>query len=394
MVQARLAWANMDGTIRQTPAVNETVNLQGLPEFQALPEPVRNKLFEGFNKDPQLDGQVSQLVHQPLYGTLSTEQKTKLLNVFAGANSEGRQELVTLMTRQLNGGTPALLSRDNSSNQATLLDNFDKLATEQLDPAVAGRRPEILSDVIEETSEPTWYLDQGSVGTCAPTSLQTHLIVNAPAEYARLLGGLLGKDRKATMADGSDMTPAMLDLASPATVTPSGGSTVPDKRSLTERVFQSALAQHTYLHTSDWANYPVNASGDIGGFRGPQTATALSALYGRPYKSISGSAKDLESALNKGGPVPAGISWGTGGHAVVVDKIVTKPDGTKMVYFRNPWGSSDAKSSPYRDGQQLGTVNNSTNAGPLRVVVDHQSGLEAMTLSAFAALMNHMEVPD
>jgi hypothetical protein len=372
--------------------VNETVNLQGLPEFQALPEPVRNKLFQAFNNDPQLDGQASQLVHQPLYGTLSTEQKTKLLNVFAGANSEGRQELVTLMSRQLNGGTPAFLSQDNSSSHATLLDNLDKLATEQLDPAVAGRRSEILSDVIEETSEPTWYLDQGAVGTCAPTSLQTHLVVNAPAEYARLVGGLLGKDRKVTMADGSEMTPAILDLASPATVTPSGGSSRPDKRSLTERVFQSALAQHTYLHTSDWANYPVNASGDIGGFRGAQTASALSALYGRPYKSINGSADELESALKKGGPVPVGIKWDTGGHALLVDKIVTKPDGTRMIYFRNPWGSSDAKSSPYRDGQLLGTL--AGTSGPLRLVVDHQSGLESMSLSAFAALMNHMEVPD
>ena len=382
--------ANMDGTDRMCPGVNVCVNFQGSPEFQALPEAVRNKLLQQAAKDPSVEMRLNQLYDQPLYKGMTTQQRTELLNVFAGANDQGRQELVTLMGRKLPSGQSALLSPDLSTG-ASLLDNLNKLANQPLSPAVAGRRSEILSQAISDTAEPTWFLDQGQVGTCAPTTLQTSLLINSPSEYVKLLGGLFGPDRQAKLANGDTMYPALNDLATPPTVAPGGGASVPDSRSITERVFQSALAQYSYIKGGKAAPI-VNASGDIPGLSPKQVAVAQSGLYGRNYISADnqtlmgapGLYAQVQGELNKGhGPVPVSLNWGNGGHEVLVDKIERDANGNVKVYIRNPWGSKDAQGQGYKDGQVLGTAANNSNAGPLRTVADSQSGLEVMSGADF-----------
>jgi len=382
--------ANMDGTDRQCPAVNVCVNFQGSPEFEALPEAVRNKLLQQAAKDPSVEMRLNQLYDQPLYKGMTTQQRTELLNVFAGANDQGRQELVTLMGRKLPSGQSALLSPDLSTG-ASLLDNLNKLADQPLSPAAAGRRSEILSQAISDTAEPTWFLDQGQVGTCAPTTLQTSLIINSPSEYVKLLGGLLGPNRQAALANGDTMIPALNDLATPPTVAPGGGASVPDTRSITERVFQSALAQYSYIKGGKPMPI-VNASGDIPGLKPKEVAIAQSGLYGRNYRTADdntfmgtpGLYAQVQSELNKGhGPVPVSLHWGNGGHEVLVDKIEQDAKGNVKVYIRNPWGSKDARGQGYKDGQVLGSAANNSNAGPLRTVADSQSGLEVMSGADF-----------
>ena len=335
-----------------------------------------------------MEDRLNQLYESPQYKNLSTQQRTELLNVFAGANDEGRQELVTLMGRHLPSGDSALLSKD--SHGTTLLDNLNQLANQPLAPGLAGRRSEILSQVIEDSAEPTWYLDQGQVGTCAPTSLQTGLLLNNPSEYAHIISGLMGPDRKATLANGDTMIPGMNDLATPPTVAPNGGASVPDSRSVTERVFQSALAQYSYIHSG--RNPPfVNASADIPGLQPNEVASAQSALYGRNYTvsdsntplGANGVYIQILSELSKGhGPVPTSLKWGNGGHRVLVDHVEANKDGTFKVYIRNPWGSSMAQGKAYKDGATFGSAANGAG-GPARTVADSQSGLEVMTGTDF-----------
>jgi hypothetical protein len=403
-VKAQLAKTNMDGTDRTTPGVNKSVDFEHSPEFQALPQPVRDHLLKEIANDPSIEFRLNQVIQRPLYDKLSTDQRTKLLNVFAGADEKGRQELVTLMTRKLDSGVPALLSSDNST-YASLLDNLDKLATQPLAPGLGGRRSEILGQVIADTAQPTWYMNQGDVGTCAPTSFQTHLLVDAPSEYVRLLGGLLGPDRKATFANGDTMAAARNDLATPPTVTVSrqatvntpGGTiplpynqpvTIPDRRSLTERIFQSSLAQYAYKESGRQSS--VDANGDIPGLTLDESASAMSALYNRDYDTVGGGMLGMPAFLNiqdqlknGHGPVPVSLSWGGGHHQLLVDHIQQDAKGNLKIYVRNPWGSSDAQSQPYRDGQQLGSAANNNNSGPLRTVADHQSGLEVMDFNDF-----------
>ncbi|HVP52955.1 MAG TPA: LysM domain-containing protein [Terriglobales bacterium] len=383
--------ANMDGTPRQSPATYRSVNYSNTPEFKALPQEVQERLLQATAKDPAAEQHLQEVVQNPLYSQLSTKQRTELLNVFAGANDEGRQELVQLMGRHLPTGQPALLSTDNSPNHATLLDNLNNLANEPLHSSVSNRRSEILSQVIDDAAEPTWYMDQGPAGTCACTSHQTGLLINSPAEYARLLGGLFGPDRKATLANGDDMFAAKNDVVSHPVVTPlGGGKPRPDTRSLTERVFQSAIAQYAYMN-SGHVPAQVDANKDIPGLTLQESAAALSGLYGKKYQVLNDPSNTaatmdaVEKELAAGrAPVPVSLQWGNGSyHMVLVDHISTDTRPMK-VYIRNPWGSAAAEGKDYTDGKQIGTAANNTAYGPRRTVADHQSGLEVMTYNDFS----------
>ena len=383
--------ANMDGTPRQSPAVNQSINVSNLPEFKALPPEVQKHLLEQTAKDPAAETYLQEVLQQPQYSQLNAKQRTELLNVFAGTNDEGRQELVQLMGRQLPSGQSALLSTDNSPGHATLLDNLNNLANQPMNASVANRRSEILSQVIGDAAEPTWYMDQGPAGTCAPTTHQTALLVNAPAEYARLIGGLVGPDRKATLANGDEMSAAKNDVVAHPVVKPlGGGKPQPDTRSITERVFQSALAQYAYMY-SGRQPAAVDANADIPGLTLDESAIALSGLYGKQYQVINDSSNlsatqdaiEKELAAHRG-PVPVSLQWGNGSyHLVLVDHISTDTRPMK-VYIRNPWGSAAAEGQDYKDGQKIGTAANNTNNGPPRTVADKQSGLEVMTYNDFA----------
>lgn len=74
--------ANMDGTDRTCPGVNVCVNFQGSPEFQALPKDVQAKLLQDIQKDPGLENRLNQVMDQPAYKGMNTQQRTELLNVW------------------------------------------------------------------------------------------------------------------------------------------------------------------------------------------------------------------------------------------------------------------------------------------------------------------------
>src|SRR5262245_43441638 len=162
---------DLDGAGRVTrgPESPETIDFTKDPAFKALPPDKQAKLLDSKNdpaytyldrkikfleeqtRDPAF-GKISQkkqenirkdielsrkelqqlkdapplglqkVVNHELYGKLSTEQKTKLLNVYASADEKGKAELPTLMNRQVSvevgsgmpaQRVPALLSKDN-----------------------------------------------------------------------------------------------------------------------------------------------------------------------------------------------------------------------------------------------------------------------------------------
>jgi hypothetical protein len=54
--------------------------------------------------------------------------------------------------------------------------------------------------------DPNGRVNQGAAGTCAPTSVQTMLINVNPAEYVRLMTGLLSTTSRAELANGAAFT--------------------------------------------------------------------------------------------------------------------------------------------------------------------------------------------
>jgi len=396
---------------RQTlgPTSQQSIDVSQDPAFKSLPIPVQVNILAHQGADPQYAQKLQEVLQNPLYGNLSQEQQTKLLNVFAFADAKGRDALPTLMNREVPVGSgnppptvPALLSIDNTAKRSTLLDNLDKLATEDMNPAADGRRREILGSVIEETGDPIWQLDQGNVGECAPTSIQTHLLLNTPSEYARLIGGLAGKSQGAILADGTFLAAAKNDIVPNAQVTIAGQNglpqTIPDRRSVTERMFQGAIQQYGDRSTGGAQNFDCNT--DNTGLWDNQVANVLHGLYNRSYspqpsggQGIGGAVgssqnqrnaiyNQIKQQLDMGqGPVPAHIIWGAnnanqGLHELMITKIENG-----RVFFRNPWGSRDAQGAGYKDGQNI--------AGPPpRRVEDSQGGLESMTIQDFQRRLN------
>jgi hypothetical protein len=390
------------------PVTPQTIDVTQDPSFQALPPASQVQLL-ATQSNPQAVQQLQQVLNNPLYGNLTSQQRTELLNVFASSDSGGRDGLATLMNRQVVIGSgnppptiPALLSGDNTSSRTSLLDNLQKIATEPMAPGAKGRRGEILGRVIEETGDPTWQLDQGNVGECAPTTIQTHLLLHTPSEYARTIAGLSSPARSATLADGSQLNAAQNDLVPNATVTvldrDNKMQTIPDRRSVTERMFQGAIQQYGDRSTGGPANFNCNT--DQTGLWDNQVANVLHGLYNRPYTALppgqqgvggavgsnqaqrNGLFNQVNDQLNMGmGPVPVEVNWGKAGDANSgYHELMVTGVGDGRVYFRNPWGSRDAQGADYTDGQNL--------ADPPRRVEDSLGGLESMTLQDFQQRLN------
>jgi hypothetical protein len=413
--QGRLA--NLDGTERETrvPETSETIDVTQDASFRALPEATRNRLTQIISTEPQTSGQLQQIMNHSLYNDLSTEQRTRLLNVFANSDARGRESLPTLMGRRIVVGTgdpppttPTLLSGDNTRNRTTLLDNLDRLATQPMQSGLANRRSEVLGRVIQETAEPTWHVDQGITGTCVATSIQHHLLRHTPSEYARIIGGLSSPNRSVTLANLSRMHAAINDTAQPAHVTrPYGNPPVPtifnDPRSVTERMFQSAVQQYG-ARLDRGPEYQFNADTNRTGLWDNQTAHVMRGIYNRDYSFHPAGARGISNAtadpaqqmemrqqlmrnvrneIRSGqGPTPVHLIWDSHGqhglHEVSVERVENG-----RVYFRNPWGSRDPGSGQiphYHDGQSI--------PEPLRRVEDSQSGLESMTVEEFRRRLN------
>jgi len=395
---------------RQTlgPVTPQTIDVTQDPAYQALPIGTQAQLL-ATQTNPQAAQQLQQVLNNPLYGSLKQQQKTELLNVFAKSDVNGRADLPTLMNRQVVIGSgdppptiPALLSQDNTAQRHSLLDNLNTLANQPMNPAADGRRGEILGSVISETADPTWQLDQGNVGECAPTSIQTHLLLNTPSEYARLIGGLSSQSKTAVLADGSSLQAAQNDIVNNAKVTITGQNgapqTINDRRSVTERMFQGAIQQYGDRSVGGAQNFDCNT--DNTGLWDNQVANILHGLYNRPYtaqppggQGINGAVgsnqnqrdgifNQIKDQLNLGqGPVPAEIIWGANNSSQGLHELMITEVRDGRVYFRNPWGSRDAQGSNYKDNQNI--------AGPPpRRVEDSLGGLESMSIQDFRQRLN------
>lgn len=373
---------------------------------------------------------LQELVRDGIYATqfqaLSNEQQQQFLNVFSAADVSGRMNLMNLLKMPRPAGEPqehgavprlALLSTDADGN--TLLHNLNRLATAPINPAIlaAGEtRESILSGVIQESGRPG-EVNQSSRGTCTVTSMQWILCQTQPAEYARIVSGLISPEGTVTLRGGQQISLNESSIAPDDT-----------DRTPAERFFQSALmdlgaATHGefYSNITDarhsngmwgrmnaWIGQVVR---DVGGqpilpernagLYDSSAHTVFSALMGEDHTVYRGHGSFWSSmsstighlfegsyleALNSmrpsyhvlnhlretPGPHYVHMLWGDageeglcGGHAVVVTEV---RDG--RVYFRNPWGpSGDAPGTEYND--------------PARRMEDNSIGLESMTEQEF-----------
>ena len=293
-------------------------------------------------------------------------QSAAALGLGAITDAQAQANLSALGQRRVDGQS-ALLSSDQEGS--SLQANLQQLAREQ----PAGT----VNSILQEIADPM-QVNQGKHNTCAPASMQYVMAKNHPAEYVRIMNGLLSKEGRVTMANGDVLTRVP-------------GTLGPDKsreRSRTERVFQAAMMDYCngrvdYDNTND-KHMRSRWKGDFRSREGLNPGAVrkgLEALTGKKVKADVGNPiPNLVQRSNVGERVAQKFSGdmlatldlplkggGSYDHAVTVTEV---RDG--RVYFKN----SQLPSSLARHSLAI----------PSHRVEDQRNdrGLESMSVEDFA----------
>lgn len=346
-------------------------------------------------KSAQAAEKLTALLGNAHFRSMNTEEQGQVLDIFQKTSDEGRQHLLDLTQRTFVGfgekirnlgkphaddyGFSAL--QDKDKNGQTLLSNLHAIATGKLDPSLEANgvhREDLLSSIMQEAGRPG-EINQSSKGTCTVTSMQYMLCKEDPAEYVRLMRGLLSPSGEVKMRNGD-------------TLKRDAGSVPQDTawdRSASERIFQAAMMEYSngklnYDNGKDkstgkenvflWFDKKVNK----GGLSADEQERGLQALFGRDFKQFTGLTPKMSVDVLKklsGQNLLMDLKWGDGGHAVTFTKI----EGDR-VYFRNPWGATgDAKGTTYDH--------------PPRQLEDPATRLESMSLKDFEKVFKRVFIP-
>ncbi len=199
-------------------------------------------------------------------------------------------------------------------------------------PMVEGLdRGAFLCDLVQEIATPS-AINQGNVGTCAPTTLAIDLAMRNPAEYARIALGLASPEGKVQLAGGQTLE------REPGTATEDGRG-----RSNVQRLMGSA-----FMEMANGARDYDNATGKGAGAWSDNLDVLYEALWGRALseqrlttpEQRARAMDTIDTQLEAGRNVPVAISWGDGYHKVLVTGTEVV-EGQEYVRYINPWGREE-----------------------------------------------------
>ncbi|HEY9897864.1 MAG TPA: hypothetical protein V6D00_01670, partial [Pantanalinema sp.] len=257
----------------------------------------------------------------------------------------------------------AKLDQKDLSGKATTLDHLYDMAEKGVDSRMQRlgiSTAEILANAVQELDQPG-IIHQSDRGTCAATTVQYYMASNHPAEYAKLVSGLVC-DGEAPMASGNKL---VLDPGSISRDTSS--------RNHVDRMFQTAMMDRSEL--GDYNNATDRHSdGSAGMTQNDVTRLMNDATNGKDgnFQTVQGNSdaiiKRIAQSTARGVEVPVGMKWAVSGMHAGHEMLVTKIEGDK-VYLRNPWGKDER---------------GSTAMGPQRQVLNGNGDI-VMSLSEFQA---------
>jgi hypothetical protein len=301
----------------------------------------------------------------------------RILNSPAWQDHSKREAILAIAQKASNTGDSALadLCQDpkklsmTDAKGHTLLDNLEKLATQELNKAIREKggaeatRTEILDSVLQELSDPAKLVTQENANTCASTAAQYSLVKDDPAEYVRLMAGLTGKDGKVEMRGGGELGLQEESFEN-------GGVVGRFGRETSAVIFQGAAIEFatgdaikynaaTDKYDFNWYVPPIAhvLDGKFSGLTDAWQAKLLGDLYGKDFHRTFGSpgpipiqmgkveadpAYDFLKGYTGTDPVqityhfPTEPGWKVAEvHTVTFDHV---DPATGNVYFRNPWG--------------------------------------------------------
>lgn len=296
----------------------------------------------------------------------------------------------------------------------TLVGNLLDLLTITPHPDLLGVRTseQLVDDVITEILDPNGQLNQGMAGTCSPTSIQTLLITVNPAEYARLMTGLLSAQASAVLANGTTVMVPPTIFQAPLYL-PHGGNQAFVARTDSELAFQAAIlrfgqgTRFPALAGTPQANAQAFLAVINGGFTAAETKRALDGIFGVnfttnyiPQTSLAadqtaqpgirtGFLRDLPGRQQQ---MILSVYWGApyatpsppgGGHVVMA---VRRDQAVGRVFYKNP---QYAGSAPVP-----GIVQGANGTNPPRRWEDPTQALESITEGDLSTWIKGYWVPD
>ena len=312
------------------------------------------------------------------YTSLSRDQRTKALQVFASTDIGGRRALVQLFGRMIPpstaGGspTPAVQSRDIGPNRRTLLDNLALLTAFYPNMGMHVEAVEtIIKEVLEEIADPHFEIEQSAKNTCVPTSIQWILMTYFPSEYVRLMTSILSPSGRTTLANGNTAT-APTDSY---TYDPSLRGRNPQifwRRTWPERLFQTTMMNYARPGLT-YSNLTDLFSDNLAGLSMAELVRLANGIFNQNHNVTTGNGTNIVNTIAQllqqpSLPIITWMNWGAG----TMDHIVVSIDAdANNVTFRNPHGRSN-----YTMGLQL------TN--PPRRSTNPARGEETMTRANMA----------
>lgn len=383
--QAALGRANyigISGDRLQTPWVfPDGEAIGGVPAYYRAKLTLLTQLTVG-NENAYL---LRRLAGQEAFTSLPLGQRVKALHVFAATDLPARRALLQLFSRQIPVSSPggsavaAVRSTDLSASRGTLLDNLVALADVAPHLDIPDTQGVLLAEAIEEVADPSFAIDQGTKGTCVPTSVSWMIATYFPAEYVRLATGLLSTTGRVTLANGDVATVPGDSYAFDPSEDGSAAAAVL-RRSWSERMFQATMMGYSRPGMS-YSNVLDVFADKQGGLTMTQLCRMLRGLRNRAHREANGAGSDLVAEIaarlaRPTLPVFTQLRWSHGSHEVVS----VQASGTDVT-IRNPWGGAR-----YRIGQVL-TL-------PPRRIVNPSRGEEAIAVSDLSSAIQSIVIED
>ncbi len=274
-----------------------------------------------------------------LLAKLSPEQQKQYADILR--YSKGSVNMPDLAVPQTRLGLMQLLGdgtlQDTDTEGKTLLSTLSKLATDGSLARAVDRR-DLINELVLELAQPS-TIDQKDKLTCGAGLVAIYMASTRPAEYARIVAGLVSEEGKVKLAGGEKLKrPKDVDSKN------AGG------RTITQQILQPTLM--------DLGNGPLlgySNKADKNTLLGvPLFNGALLAFVGHALKEIVGkeikvdpdikptkkTLAHLEEKIAQGEPVPVAFQYRDkmegGFHWVMVVKV----DKENVTYV-NPWGREE-----------------------------------------------------
>ncbi|MFY0569898.1 hypothetical protein ACN28E_39550 [Archangium lansingense] len=199
-------------------------------------------------------------------------------------------------------------------------------------PMVEGLdRGAFLCDLVQELATPS-AINQGSVGTCAPTTIAIDLAMQNPAEYARIALGLASPSGEVELAGGQTLE------REAGTVLDDGKGRSNVQRLMGSAFMEMANGDRNYINSTEQGDGAWSNDLDV----------LYEAVWGRTMsdkrlltaEQRAGAMDIIDTQLAAGRNVPVAVSWGDGYHKLLVTGTETI-DGQEYIKYINPWGREE-----------------------------------------------------